>query len=90
MEKDLEILESILRELKYTPSYIAILLNHLVSELGKSGLDKFTPNFIYSALAFEEGRHKAKEIAEYFEDYRNKGSFKTRMQQFLDKSPWMK
>ena len=53
MEKDLEILESILKELHYTPSYIAILLNHLTSELGKSSLDKFTPNFIYSVLAFE-------------------------------------
>lgn len=90
MEKDLEILETILREMKYTTSYIAILLDHLVSELGKSGLNKFTPNFIYSALAFEEGRHRAKEIAEYFEDFKTKGSFKTRLQQLLDKSPWTK
>ena len=41
-----------------------MILQHLVKELGQSSLERFTPNFIYSALAFELGRNKSKEIAD--------------------------
>lgn len=90
MEKDLEMLREILTELKYTPTYIQVILDHLLKELSMSSLDEITPHFIYSVLAFEEGRAKAKEIAEYFEDYKKTGTFRTHLQKMLDKSPWMK
>jgi hypothetical protein len=87
LEKDLEILEKILRDMNYSPTYISIILNHLVEKLQKSSLEYMTPQFIYVTLAFEEGRHKAKEISEYFEDMKEKGSYKTYLQKTIDNSP---
>jgi len=46
-----------------------------------------TPQFIYATLAFEEGRHKAREISEYFEDMKKTGSYKTNLQKAIDNSP---
>lgn len=90
MEKDLEILRSILMELKYTPHYIDILINHVKKEFEKSTLGRITSNFLYAVLLFEEGRSIARDIADYFEDYKKKGSFKTKIQNHLDTSRWMK
>lgn len=87
MEKDLEILEKILRDQNYTTDFIVMILQHLVKELGQASLDSFTPNFIYSALAFELGRSKSKEIAEYFEEFKDKGSYRTSLQKALEDSP---
>lgn len=87
MEKDLEILEKILRDQNYTTDFIVMILQHLVKELGQSSLERFTPNFIYSTLAFELGRAKAKEIAEYFEEFKTKGSYRTLLQKTLEDSP---
>jgi lipopolysaccharide biosynthesis regulator YciM len=87
MEKDLEILEKILRDQNYATEYISMILQHLVKELGQSSLERFTPNFIYSALAFELGRAKSKEIAEYFEEFKSKGSYRTSLQKAIEDSP---
>jgi len=45
---------------------------------------------LYTVLAFEIGRNNAKNVAENFEDYKKTGEYKTKMQRFLDKSPWTK
>jgi len=87
LEKDLEILEKILKDMNYSPTYISIILNHLVKKFEESSLDFITPQFVYVTLAFEEGRHKAKEISEYFEDMKEKGSYKTHLQKTIDNSP---
>jgi hypothetical protein len=87
LEKDLEILEKILKEMNYSPSYISIILNHLVEKLQDSSLEEMTPQFIYVTLAFEEGRHKAKEISEYFEEMKDTGSYRTNLQKVINNSP---
>jgi hypothetical protein len=87
LEKDLEILEKILRRMNYTPTYISIVLNHLVEKLRQSSLEEMTPQFIYVTLAFEEGRNKAKEISEYFQEMKETGSYKTNLQKAIDNSP---
>jgi hypothetical protein len=63
------------------------MLNHLVEKLQESSLEYMTPQFIYVTLAFEEGRHKAKEISEYFEEMKEKGSYRTSLQKTIDNSP---
>ena len=73
--------------MNYSPTYISILLNHLVEKLGQSSLENMTPQFIYATLAFEEGRHKSKEISEYFQDMKEKGFYKTNLQKAIDNSP---
>jgi len=75
MKKDFEILEIILTDLHYTKSYIDILLNHLATEFENSNLPGLTPQFIYTHLIFEEGRERAKTISEYFEEFKEKGSY---------------
>jgi len=87
LEKDLEMLETILKDMKYSPSYITMLLNHMVKQLDNSSLTYFTPQFIYSVLSFEEGRHKARQISEYFEDLKEKGFYKNTLQKTIDNSP---
>lgn len=90
MNEDLEIIRKILSELGYTPTYIQVLLDHIMKELSMSSVDSITPHFIYSVLAFEEGRPRAKEIAEYFEDFKKTGKFETKLQSLLRNSPWNK
>lgn len=87
LEKDLVMLEKILVDMKYSPSYISMLLSHLVKQLENSSLTHFTPQFIYSSLSFEEGRHKARQISEYFEDLKKYGSYKTSLQKTIDNYP---
>ena len=87
LEKDLKILEKILMDMNYSPTYISIMLNHLVEKLQESSLEYMTPQFVYVTLAFEEGRHKAKEISEYFEEMKEKGSYRTSLQKTIDNSP---
>jgi len=87
IEKDLEILEKILMDMNYSQTYISIMLNHLSERLQESSLEYMTPQFIYVTLAFEEGRHKAKEISEYFEEMKEKGSYRTFLQKKIDNSP---
>ena len=87
LEKDLEILEKILRDMNYSTTYISIMLNHLVEKLEESSLEYMTPQFVYVTLAFEEGRHKAKEISEYFEEMKDTGSYRTNLQKTINNSP---
>jgi hypothetical protein len=87
LETDLEILEKILRDMNYSPTYISIMLNHLVEKLEESSLEFMTPQFVYVTLAFEEGRHKAKEISEYFEEMKDTGSYRTNLQKAINNSP---
>lgn len=87
LEKDLEILEKILMDMNYSPTYISIMLNHLVEKLEESSLEYMTPQFVYVTLAFEEGRHKAKEISEYFEEMKDTGSYRTNLQKAINNSP---
>ena len=87
LETDLEILEKILRDMNYSPTYISIMLSHLVEKLEDLSLENMTPQFIYVTLAFEEGRHKAREISEYFQDMKETGSYKTNLQKAIDNSP---
>jgi hypothetical protein len=87
LEKDLEILEKILKDMNYSPTYISIMLNHLVEKLEESSLEYMTPQFVYVTLAFEEGRHKAKEISEYFEEMKDTGSYRTNLQKAINNSP---
>lgn len=86
MEKDLKIIEKILSELNYAPKYVEILLNHIKNEFEKSTLTSITPQFLYSVLIFEEGRHKARRISEYFEDMKKHGSYETDVEKALKKS----
>ena len=87
LEKDLEILEKILNGMNYSPTFISIILNYLVEKLEESSLENMTPQFIYATLLFEEGRHKAREISEYFQEMKEKGSYKTILQKTMDSSP---
>ena len=87
LEKDLEILEKILNGMNYSPTYISIILNYLVEKLEESSLENMTPQFIYATLLFEEGRHKAREISEYFQEMKEKGSYKTILQKTMDSYP---
>jgi hypothetical protein len=87
LETDLEILEKILRDMNYSPTYISIMLSHLVEKLEDLSLENMTPQFIYVTLAFEEGRHKAREISEYFQEMKETGSYKTNLQKAIDNSP---
>ena len=87
LEKDLEILEKILNGMNFSPTYISIILNYLVEKLEESSLENMTPQFIYATLLFEEGRHKAREISEYFQEMKEKGSYRTILQKTIDNSP---
>ena len=87
LEKDLDILDKILKELNYTSSYRETILSKLVKNLQEYGLDHFTRNFLYVALAYDEGKEKASEIADYWEEVKDKGSYKTKLQKTLEKSP---
>jgi hypothetical protein len=89
MEQDLEIIRRILEDLGFADRFILILIDHLVKELENSKFERFTPNFLYVHSAFEIGRNNAKELAEYYDDYLKIGNYKTKLQQHLDKSPWI-
>lgn len=90
MEQDLEIIRDILKDLGFADRFILIVINHLVNELERSKHKRFTPNFLYTHSIFEIGRNNARELGEYFEEYLKTGSYKTKIQKFLDKSPYMK
>lgn len=90
MEQDLEILKKILRGQGIVENMIDVLIGHIIKELDKSGKTKITPQFLYVHLAFEIGRNMAREVSEEFEDYKKTGEYKSKLQRFLDRSPWMK
>ena len=73
--------------MNYSPTYISIILNYLVEKLEESSLENMTPQFIYATLLFEEGRHKSREISEYFQEMKETGSYRTILQKTMDSSP---
>lgn len=90
MDKDLDILEKILTELGYSKNFISIILTHLVNKLVEYKFKEFTPNFLYTILSPEIGKKTSRDVSDYFEQYRSKGSYNTKLQDYLNKSPWMK
>jgi hypothetical protein len=87
LEKDLDILDKILRDLNITPTYREILLSGLVKKLEDYNMDRLSRNFIYVALAHDEGKSFASEVADYWEEMKQTGSYKTNLQKTLEKSP---
>lgn len=84
MEKDLEILKSVLRRLKYTDLYIDQVVMKMVKDaFDESGLDEITPGFVYAVFLPEEGRKKAADISNYFEQMKNTGDFQTDLEKHL-------
>jgi hypothetical protein len=90
MEQDLEIVKKIFKGHHFADNYVNILINHVISEMEKSGKSKITPHFLYTILAFEIGRNTARDVSEDFEDYKKTGEYKSKLQRHLDRSPWMK
>ena len=87
LEKDLIMLDKILKDMNYTPQYREILISGLVNKLEDYKLNDLTRNFIYTSLAFDEGKSKSSEIADYWEEMKQTGSYKTNLQKSLEKSP---
>ena len=75
MEKDLQYITKILKDLHYKQSYIDMLISYIIERFEESSLTELTPQFLYTCLVFEEGRHKAKMISQYFEDMKNSGTY---------------
>jgi hypothetical protein len=90
MEQDLSILKKIFKGHHFADNYVDVLIRHVISELEKSEKTQITPHFLYAVLAFEVGRNTARDISEDFEDYKKTGEYKSKLQRFLDRSPWMK
>jgi len=87
MEKDLMILDGILKDLNYSTEGREILVNKILRDLENYRLDKITRNFIYVSLIPEEGKRKSSEIADYWEEAKNLGSYKSKLQRKLEDSP---
>ena len=90
MEKDFEILREIFKEMNFAEGFIDILIGFVKKQMSVYNFEKLTPKFLYTILIYEIGRNNARDVSEYFEDYLNKGSFRTKLKDLLDKSPWMK
>jgi hypothetical protein len=71
MEKDLNIIKDVLTYLHYSEKYSEMLLKHIVEKFNDSGLESITPNFLYYALAYDEGKETARKIANMFEELKN-------------------
>lgn len=87
MEKDLILLDNILKDMNYSSQGRDILINKIAKDLENYNLDKLTRNFIYVSLIPEEGKLKSSEIADYWEEAKNLGTYKTKLQRTLEKSP---
>jgi len=87
LEQDLVMLDKILKDMNYTPQYREMLLSGLVNKLEDYKLKDLTRNFIYVALAYDEGKSTATNIADYWEQMKNTGSYKTVLQKSLENSP---
>lgn len=86
MNEDLEILRKILHREGYTPSFADIIIN----KVRESGRENLTAPAIYTLLLYDLGRKNSKDIAEYFEEYKEKGNYRTNLQKMIDRSPWSK
>lgn len=74
MERDLQIIKKILQHLHHSEDSIDMLMTHIIKRFNESKLDEITPNFLYYALIFDEGKDKSLDISEryrrkkYFDD----------------------
>ena len=75
MEKDLHIIKKILKDLHYTEKYSDMLINHIIEKFNDSGLDSITPNFLYYALMYDEGKDTSKKISNYFKEMKETGDY---------------
>lgn len=85
MNEDLEILRKVLHREGYTPTYTDIILK----KVEDTGRERLTPQAIYTILLYDLGRTNARDIAEYFEEYKQKGNYRNKLERFIDRSPWM-
>jgi len=85
MKEEIQMVRSILEKKKFRREYIDILLNFLQSNFENSSLDHITPNMIYNSFAYELGKHEAREIANYFEEFKQTGSYQTELEKLMDK-----
>lgn len=90
MEKDFEVLEKILKDLNFAKGFVDMVLEYVKKQMVSYNFEKLTPNFLYTVLLYEIGRNNARDVSEYFEDYLKKGTYKTKLKDLLDKSPWMR
>jgi len=74
MEKDLQIIRDILKDLHYSELSIEKSISYIIKRFNESGLDSITPNFLYYSLLHDEGKRKSEEISDrykrkkYFDD----------------------
>lgn len=90
LQEDTEILKKILLKLNFSEKYISIILDYLVKRLKDYKFDNLTPQFLKVQLSPEVGKNMASDISEYFKEMKSRGIFKTELERFLDKSPFMK
>lgn len=90
LEKDLELLNKILTDLKYTTHYREALINQLLKSLEDYKLPNLTRNFLYVSLVPEEGKERASEIADYWQQAKNTGFYKTNLEKALQSSAFAK
>ena len=90
LQEDLDILKKILIKLNFSEKYISIISDYLVERLKEYRFDNFTPQFLKVQLSPEVGKNMASDISEYFEEMKVGGIFKTKLEKFLDNSPYMK
>lgn len=90
LNEDLEILKIILTKLHFSEKYISILSQYLVERLKEYKFDALTPQFLRVQLSSEIGRNNAQDVASYFEEMKAGGIMKTKLEKFLERSPYMK
>lgn len=88
MKNELEILKKVLKLHVSSDDYINILMNKIEQQLGDR--ESITPNFIYTVLSYDLGKGTARDVSDDFENSIKTGEYKTKLQRFLDRSPWMK
>lgn len=88
MKKELEILKKVLKLHISSDDYIDILMDKIEQQLGDR--ESITPNFIYTILSYDLGKGTARDVSDDFENSIKTGDYKTKLQRFLDRSPWMK
>lgn len=88
MTKELEILKRVLRLHISSEDFINVLIDKMKENL--SDRESITPNFIYTMLSYDLGKSTANQVSEDFENAIKTGEYKTKLQRFLDRSPWMK
>lgn len=86
MKEDIEILRNIFHREGYTPEFTNIILN----KIQETDREFLTPHSVYTLLTYDLGKSASKEIADYFDEYKKTGDFRTNLQKMLDRSPWMK